>query len=69
MIITLRDKSDDIPHTSADPPALPVMLNESMKNADEDKENAAEEDLILHSLEGKTEEENCSIIVKRNKLQ
>lgn len=43
MIITLRDKSDDIPHTSADPPALPVMLNESMKNADEDKENAAEE--------------------------
>lgn len=44
MIITHRDESDDIPHTSADPPALPVMLNESKKkNADEDKEDAAEE--------------------------
>lgn len=26
-----------------DPPALPVMLDESKKNADEDKEDAAEE--------------------------
>lgn len=41
--ITHSDKSDDIPHTSADPPALPVMLDESKKNADEDKEDAAEE--------------------------
>lgn len=41
--ITHSDKSDDIPHTSADPPALPVMLDESKKNAVEDKEDAAEE--------------------------
>lgn len=35
--------SDCIPQISAAPPVLPVMLNESKKKADGDKEDAAEE--------------------------
>lgn len=35
--------SNCIPQISAAPPVLPVMLNESKKKADGDKEDAAEE--------------------------
>lgn len=43
MIIIFRDKFDDIFYIFVDLLVLFVMLNESMKNVDEDKENVVEE--------------------------